>query len=149
MGDEIEGELVAKVRLLRERLARAQRRRLAEITSQQQTRQQAEKPKNYYDILGVPKNSTVAEIKSAYRRLALKYHPDKNPDPGAVPMFLDIQQAYQILSDESLRRRYDDGQNVDGEAEFRDMEPMRYRVVKVDRERGVAHVWWSDPNTGE
>merc|ERR1712129_302880 len=66
----------------------------------------------------------------------------------AVPIFLDVQQAYQVLSDEALRRRYDAGQDVDDEA-TKNMKPMQYRVIEVDRERGVAKVWWFDPNSGE
>merc|ERR1711988_1078559 len=108
-----------------------------------------EKPKDHYEVLGLPRNATLQEIKGAYRKLALKYHPDKNPDPEAVPIFLDVQQAYQVLSDPELRRRYDAGQSVDDEAGGKAMKPMRYKIIEVDRERGIAKVWWYDPNTGE
>ena len=65
--------------------------------------------KDYYKILGVSPNATEQEIKSAYRRLALKYHPDKNPnDPYAEEKFKEISEAYAVLMDPVKRRRYDE-----------------------------------------
>ena len=55
--------------------------------------------KDYYKILGVGRNATDDELKKAYRKLALKYHPDKNKDPGAEDRFKEIAEAYEILSD--------------------------------------------------
>ncbi len=63
-------------------------------------------PKNYYIILGIPATSSQDEIKSAYRRLAKEYHPDRY-DEGHSP-FQTIQEAYAVLSDPKLRRAYDD-----------------------------------------
>jgi DnaJ-class molecular chaperone len=64
--------------------------------------------KNYYQVLGVSEKADAAEIKKAYRALAQKYHPDKNPDdPAAENKFKDVQEAYEILSDPKKRKQYD------------------------------------------
>jgi len=63
---------------------------------------------DYYDILGISKNATAAEIKKAYRKKAIQYHPDKNPgDEKAEDMFKKAAEAYEILGDENKRARYD------------------------------------------
>ncbi len=65
---------------------------------------------NYYEILGVTKNATADEIKKAYRTLAFKYHPDRNPgDTAAEEKFKQISAAYDVLGDETKRRQYDMG----------------------------------------
>lgn len=68
----------------------------------------AETRKDYYEVLGVKKDASSEEIKKAYRSLALKYHPDRNPgDKEAEDKFKEITEAYEILSDESKRKNYD------------------------------------------
>lgn len=64
--------------------------------------------KTYYEILGVSKNASETEIKSKYRKLAIKMHPDKNKeDPEAGKKFAEITNAYQVLSDPEKRKKYD------------------------------------------
>jgi len=63
--------------------------------------------KDLYDILGVTKSATSAEIKSAYRKLALKWHPDRNKEAGATEKFKEISEAYEILSNPEKKSKYD------------------------------------------
>lgn len=63
---------------------------------------------DYYQVLGVSKSATQDEIKKAYRKLALKYHPDKNKDnPDAEKKFKEVSEAYEVLSDQQKRQMYD------------------------------------------
>jgi molecular chaperone DnaJ len=64
--------------------------------------------RDYYDVLGVSRTAEVTEIKTSYRKLAIKYHPDKNPgDKEAEDKFKEAAEAYEVLSNPEKRRRYD------------------------------------------
>jgi molecular chaperone DnaJ len=61
----------------------------------------------YYEVLGVAKESPCADIRKAYKKLALKFHPDRNKEPDAEGQFKEVTEAYSVLSDDSKRARYD------------------------------------------
>src|SRR3954451_10823341 len=62
---------------------------------------------DYYAVLGVPRTADEKQIKSAYRKLARKYHPDVNKDAGAEEQFKRVNEAYDVLSDSAKRKQYD------------------------------------------
>ncbi len=65
-------------------------------------------PRDYYEVLGIPRDAPESDIKKAYRKLALKYHPDKNPgDKKAEQKFKELAEAYEVLSNAEKRQRYD------------------------------------------
>ncbi|MCP4760523.1 MAG: molecular chaperone DnaJ [archaeon] len=74
--------------------------------------------RDYYDVLGVQKEAGTDEIKRAFRKLAMKYHPDRNKDPSAEDKFKEIQEAYTVLSDSDKRSKYNqwgfDGPGMQG-----------------------------------
>lgn len=103
------------------------------------------KDTEYYDLLGVNPESSADEIKRAYKKLALKYHPDKNPgDEEALTKFKEISEAYEILGDEEKRMEYDnfgkDGQQMNNPEEMfehlfggmhREQMKMKVQPIKV------------------
>lgn len=64
--------------------------------------------KDYYKILGVPEDADLKEIKKAYRKLALKFHPDMNAEAGAEEKFKEVAEAYEVIKDENRRAEYDE-----------------------------------------
>ena len=63
--------------------------------------------RDFYEVLGVPRDAGSEEIQQAFRRLARAHHPDVNRDPAAEERFKEINEAYHVLSDPEMRRRYD------------------------------------------
>jgi len=64
--------------------------------------------RDYYEVLGVSKNATKSELKKAYRKMAIKFHPDKNPDnKEAEEKFKEAAEAYEVLSHDEKKQRYD------------------------------------------
>ena len=78
--------------------------------------------RDYYEVLGVDKNATADQIKKAYRKLAIKYHPDKNPgDKAAEEKFKEAAEAYDVLSNDEKRKKYDQFGHSMGPQGFGDM----------------------------
>ncbi|CAG7717716.1 unnamed protein product [Allacma fusca] len=75
--------------------------------SSQVTAASSDKKRDYYEILGLSKGATEREIKKAFRKLAVKYHPDKNKEKDAEEKFKEIAEAYEVLSDDDKRKKYD------------------------------------------
>lgn len=89
------------------------------------------KYKDYYEILGVQKNADEKEIKSAYRKLARKFHPDVNKASGSAEKFKDINEAYEVLSDKDKRGRYDSlGSNWQQGSDF--TPPPGYENININ-----------------
>ncbi|MDQ4067714.1 MAG: molecular chaperone DnaJ [Thermoproteota archaeon] len=78
--------------------------------------------RDYYEVLGVQKKASKEEIKNAYRKLALQYHPDRNKEPTAEEKFKELSEAYAVLSDDEKRKRYDMYGHVGAEEAFRGSE---------------------------
>ena len=105
------------------------------------------KKRDYYKVLGVDRTATKQEIKKAFRKMALKYHPDKNPGEDTTKKFREVAEAYEVLGDEGKRKLYD-GQghnawsgegagsykpgNFDFDDLFKDFDDDFFKEMKVD-----------------
>src|ERR1051326_4583294 len=86
--------------------------------------------RDYYDVLTLTRSASKEEIKNAYRKLALQYHPDRNKSPGAEEKFKEISEAYAVLSDDEKRKRYDTYGHVGSEEVFRGSEANFDEIFK-------------------
>ena len=84
----------------------------------------SEQQRDYYEVLGVAHDADEKALKKAYKRLAMKYHPDRNKDPDAEEKFKEIAKAYAVLSDPQKRKLYDTG-GMGGVSHFTDEELFR------------------------
>jgi len=143
---------------LAQRLVGDNDKRVQEMREQVKRLQEDAGKFDYYDILGVARDATLEMIKKAYRRLALLWHPDKNPDnqEEAEEMFRKISEAYTALSDTDIRDRYNAGEDVHTETQQRTEERKKFKVdpksfTDPDPETGTrqARASWVDPETNE
>jgi curved DNA-binding protein CbpA len=89
--------------------------------------------KDYYAILGVPRDAAEEEVRKAYRRLALEWHPDRRPgDPAAAERFKEISEAYAVLINPSRRREYDEVRRGGGAGRFRPRQDDLFRDLFTD-----------------
>jgi len=134
-----------------------EKERTGEENKEEQKKEQKEKQKNFYPdgeeykgdpdlykVLEVSRDATTDQIKSAYHRLALKWHPDKNESENAQEMFLLIKRAYDILVNPTKRKKYDRGEGNESDnprqVEFKS---------EILRGEGKRRIYWRDPDTGE
>jgi molecular chaperone DnaJ len=95
-------------------------------------------PKDFYEILGLKKDASAEEIKKAYRTLALKFHPDRNKEPGAEEKFKEINESYAVLSDPEKRRMYDTYGSEQFNRRYSEEDIMRnFNIDDVLRSMGI------------
>jgi molecular chaperone DnaJ len=97
--------------------------------------------RDYYEVLNVSRTATNDEIKSSYRKLALKYHPDRNKSSEAEEKFKEISEAYAVLSDQEKRKRYDTYGHVGTEEVFRGSEDNFAEIFKDMGFGGVGDIF--------
>ena len=91
--------------------------------------------RDYYEVLGVNKNASADQIKSAYRKLAVKFHPDKNKgDKGAEEKFKEASEAYHVLSNSERKQNYDNFGHAafeNGGVEEVDLEILTFQIISL------------------
>ena len=100
--------------------------------------------RDYYEVLGVGKEASAEEIKKAYRKMAIKYHPDKNPgDKEAEEKFKEAAEAYDVLSNADKKSRYDrfGHAGVDGAAGAGGFDLQRGFVLRNSMTISVRNIW--------
>lgn len=109
--------------------------------------------KDYYKILGIPRTATDDEIKKGYRKMALKYHPDKNKSPGAEDKFKEISEAYDVLSDKDKKEVYDkygeEGLKAGGGSSGGSSGPGTYHYSYQGNPRETFKMFFGDENPFE
>ncbi|MGB6594526.1 MAG: DnaJ domain-containing protein [Candidatus Nitrosopolaris sp.] len=97
---------------------------------------------NYYDMLGVNSNASQMEIKEAYRKLALKFHPDKNKNSeDSTQRFIEIVEAYNVLSNDQARSRYDNNAQFQGQ----NIDPLRSEYNNTQFQGQTKSSWKEQP----
>lgn len=103
---------------------------------------------NHYEILGLDRTCTIREVWGSYRRLALRYHPDRNPGEEAAVMFMRATEAYEVLSDPGRRRRYDEDLRAGRKTEYGRTATAEEREdgPRARLERAMSSGWgWAPP----
>jgi len=96
--------------------------------------------RDFYEILGVPKTATEADLKKAYKKLALQFHPDKNKSSGATEAFKAIGKAFAVLSDAQKRKQYDSY----GPESFDGSESSSHETNRHRHQQGQYHSYWNE-----
>lgn len=94
--------------------------------------------KDYYKILGVEPTADTATIKTAYRKLARKYHPDMNPDKGAADKFKDVAEAYQVLKNEQTRADFDELRTYGSQSQRGFQPPPGWQASRESRQQRAS-----------
>ena len=95
-------------------------------------------PRDPYEVLGVPRSATPEQIREAHRKLAKRYHPDLNKSPEAAERFKEAQEAYDLLSDEQKRKRFDQFGFGEDALQLRTNKGI-HPIIIVDMQKAAGH----------